>query len=101
MPYVVTANCERCRFTDCATTCPVACFHGDAERLYIDPNTCIECGACVEACPVRAIYDHVDLPNDQTDWININAERAPQLPTVDRKQPPLATALTRKSELGF
>ena len=96
MPYVVTSNCERCRFTDCATTCPVACFHGDAQRLYIDPDTCIDCGACVDACPVRAIYDRVDVPNDQQHWIEINANTV-----VDRKQEPLSTAPARKAELGF
>jgi len=101
MAYVVTSNCERCRFTDCATTCPVACFHGDAERLYIDPNTCIDCGACVDACPVRAIYDRVDVPDDQQQWIEINTRMATTLPVVDRKQEPLSTALARKAELGF
>jgi ferredoxin len=44
MTYVVTDNCQRCRFTDCVTVCPVACFHGDEAMLYIDNEVCIDCG---------------------------------------------------------
>ncbi len=101
MTTLVTDNCQRCRFTDCVTVCPVACFHGDAEMLYIDPNVCIDCGACVPECPVHAIYEEKDLPDDKRHWIAINAERAPNLPVVEEKQEPLPTAEARKKELGY
>lgn len=101
MPHVVTDNCQRCRFTECVTTCPVACFHGDAEMLYIDNVACIDCAACVTACPVHAIYESTDVPPDKVEWIAINAERAKALPVVDHKQPPLPTAEERKTELGY
>jgi Fe-S-cluster-containing hydrogenase component 2 len=45
--------------------CPVACIHFDAGRdrkLYIDPDVCIDCGACEPACPVEAIFAEFDLP---------------------------------------
>ena len=54
MPYVVTDNCQRCRFTDCVEVCPVDCFYADKEMLYIHPDECIDCGACEPACPVEA-----------------------------------------------
>ena len=30
-------------------------------QLYIDPDTCINCGACVPECPVSAFYEDEDL----------------------------------------
>jgi len=101
MTYVVTDNCQRCRFTDCVTVCPVDCFHGDAEMLYIDPDECIDCGACVPECPVQAIFDEADLPADKQSWLAQNAEKAKGLPVVNEKQDPLPTAEGRKKELGF
>ena len=66
MPHIVTDKCQSCRFTDCVTTCPVACFHGDGQMLYIDNVQCVDCGACVPACPVHAIYEQTELPTGQT-----------------------------------
>ena len=62
MTFVVTDHCRHCRYTDCVAVCPVECFHGDAEMLYIDPVVCIDCGACVPECPVEAIYEEGSLP---------------------------------------
>lgn len=101
MTFVVTSNCQRCRFTDCVTVCPVDCFHGDEQMLYIDPDECIDCGACVPECPVEAIYDETELPDDQAPWQAINAKRAGSLPVVCEKAEPLPTAAARKRELGF
>jgi ferredoxin len=100
MTTVVTDNCQRCRFTDCVTVCPVACFHGDAEMLYIDPGVCIDCGACIEKCPVQAICED-PIPPDKERWIEINATRAPGLPPVTTKEEPYPGAEQRKEELGF
>jgi len=101
MTIVVTGNCQRCRFTECVTVCPADSFRGDDEMLYIDRDACIECSACVLACPVHAIYDVNDLPESLKKWDSINAERAKQLPQVDRKQQPLPTAELRRAQLGF
>jgi ferredoxin len=92
MTFVVTGDCQRCRFTDCVAVCPVDCFHGDAEMLYIDPQRCIDCGVCVPACPVDAIYDEGSLPPDEERWLAINAERAPKLPVVRVKEEPFPGA---------
>jgi ferredoxin len=101
MPHVVTDNCHLCRFTDCVTVCPVACFHADTERTYIDPEVCIDCGACIPACPVHAIYEIIDMPDDQRQWIDIDAERCRALPVISDKQEPLPGAEERKAALGY
>jgi ferredoxin len=101
MAFIVTENCRKCRFTDCVAVCPVDCFHADDEMLYIDPDECIDCGACVPECPVEAIYDETQLPQALNSWIGINKERARQLPVINETAPPLPTADERKRALGF
>src|SRR5690606_27659683 len=101
MAFIVTSNCQRCRFTDCVDVCPVDCFHADAEMLYIDPEECIDCGACVPKCPVEAIFDESQVPETEKQWIAINAERAPKLPVINHTEDPLPTAEARKKKLGF
>ncbi|MBK6921731.1 MAG: ferredoxin family protein [Deltaproteobacteria bacterium] len=101
MTFVVTSNCNGCRFTDCVAVCPVECFHGDDKMLYIDPDECIDCGACVPECPVEAIYDETELPDDQQVWKQTNADKAKGLPVVNEKGTPSPGAEDRKKELGF
>ncbi len=72
MPHVVTDNCNRCLFTDCVEHCPVQAFHADDERSYIDPDTCIDCGLCVDECPVTAIFPQEDLPAEWSSYIEKN-----------------------------
>jgi ferredoxin len=74
MPYVVTENCQDCRFTDCVELCPVDCFYGDERMLYIHPDECIDCGACVPACPVEAIFAMDEVPDQWKAYIEKNAE---------------------------
>ncbi len=100
MTTIVTDNCRRCRFTDCVAVCPVACFHGDDEMLYIDPEVCIDCSACIPTCPVEAIYED-PIPEDQQRWIEINEERAPGLPVIQDKEDAYPGAEERQKELGF
>jgi ferredoxin len=101
MTHVVTENCEQCRYTECVTVCPVACFHGDETRLYIDPAVCIDCGACVPACPVKAIMDSVDLEPPQEYLLALNQEQAKRLPVVGDKGLPLPTAPAKRASLGY
>ncbi|HEX7878388.1 MAG TPA: 4Fe-4S dicluster domain-containing protein [Candidatus Eisenbacteria bacterium] len=103
MAYVVTGNCQDCRFTDCVEVCPVNCFYGDDKMLYINPNECIDCDACVPACPVEAIYSMDDVPGDQKAWIAANAEKteAGNLPNITQKVDPLPTAEAKKNSLGL
>ncbi len=101
MTFVITDSCQSCRFTDCVSVCPVDCFYGDGNQLYINPDECIDCGACEPECPVEAIFDESNLPADKKDWLRINAERAPQNKNITQKEPSLPTAEARKAELGF
>jgi ferredoxin len=100
MPHVVTENCTGCRFTDCVTVCPVSCFHGDDDRVYIDPVTCIDCGACVPLCPVSAISEDLDLEDDRLNWLEVNAAKAVVLPVVRVKQAPLPGAEARRDSIA-
>ncbi len=101
MTFVVTDNCQKCRFTDCVSVCPVDCFYADDDMLYINPDECIDCGACEPECPVEAIYDEANLPKEKESWIKINAEKAPNLPNVTQKQDAYPGAEERKAQLGF
>ncbi len=94
MTYVVTGRCTNCKYTDCAVTCPVSAFHEGPNMLYINPNTCIDCNACVDACPVQAIFRDADVPARYADYLNINAEQAPKFPEIIDKKAPLPTAKT-------
>ena len=60
----------------CVDVCPVDCIHGkdEDEMLYIDPEVCIDCGACVSACPVEAIFADSDVPEKWQNYTAINAE---------------------------
>jgi len=108
MTHVVVSNCVDCRFTDCVLVCPVDCFYEDTEAkmLVIDPDECIDCSACVAECPVEAIYAEDEVPEDQAEWTEVNADRAAAIkdegaePIVDQ-QDPLPTAEDKKAKLGF
>lgn len=103
MPYVVTENCVDCRFTDCVEVCPVDCFFADTNMLYINPDECIDCGACEPACPVEAIYAVDDLPADQSKWEQINADKSMDggLERITESQEPLPTAEDKRARLGL
>jgi ferredoxin len=103
MAYVVTENCYDCRFTDCVTACPVNCFYGDDKMLYINPDECVDCNACVPECPVQAIFAEADVPADQQKWTEINKERCAsgELTNVTAKEDALPTAEAKKARLGL
>jgi NAD-dependent dihydropyrimidine dehydrogenase PreA subunit len=44
--------------------------------LVINPDECINCGACVVECPVSAIYEDIEVPEEEQVFIQINAEVA-------------------------
>lgn len=89
MTYVVTENCIKCKHTDCVDVCPVDCFYEGPNFLVIDPDECIDCDACVPVCPVGAIFAEDDVPEDQEDFIDLNAELAQAWESItEQKAPP-------------
>lgn len=64
----------------CVDVCPCDCIHprkdevefSDAPHLYINPEQCIDCGACIPVCPVSAIFPIEDLPNKWNRFAEIN-----------------------------
>lgn len=79
MALVVTAPCVGCKYTDCVVVCPCECFYGDDQQLYIDPDTCIDCGACLPECPVEAIFFEADVPAQWAGFVQLNADRVKAL----------------------
>jgi ferredoxin len=83
MAYVIAEPCIGVKDTACVDACPVDCIHpgraeanfDEAAQLYIDPDNCICCAACVSVCPVSAIYLAEDLPLQWKEYVQINAER--------------------------
>ena len=90
MAFVITEPCISTCDTACVSVCPVDCIHGPIEKegsgeevagldsvaglqLYIHPDECIDCGACEPECPVDAIYDEDELPEEYQKFIEINA----------------------------
>jgi ferredoxin len=86
MAYVVTENCIKCKYTDCVDVCPVDCFHEGPNFLVIDPEECIDCTLCVAECPANAIYAEDDVPEDQRQYIALNAELAKQWKVIVEKK---------------
>lgn len=82
MTYVVTENCIKCKYTDCVEVCPVDCFHEGPNFLVIDPEECIDCTLCEPECPIEAIFSEDDLPDDQEQFIALNAELAQTWPVI-------------------
>ena len=74
MTYVVGEGCILCKHTDCVDVCPVDCFVEGPNFLAINPDECIDCAVCVPECPENAIYAEDDVPVDQQDFIQINAD---------------------------
>src|SRR3954451_4726490 len=81
MPFIITDPCIDTKDTACVDVCPVDCIHprkdepefAAAAMLFIHPGECIDCGACVPACPVTAIYDSPEAtPASQKDLIVAN-----------------------------
>ena len=86
MAFVVTEPCQGCKYTDCVVVCPCDCFHEGDAMLYIDPEHCIDCEACVAECPVDAIYHERDVPEQWQEYIALNADAAGRYPTITEKK---------------
>jgi ferredoxin len=87
VPYVVTDNCIKCKFTDCVEVCPVDCFYEGENMLVIHPDECIDCGVCEPECPAEAIKPDTEPGLEK--WLKLNAEYAEKWPNITvRKDAP-------------
>ena len=92
MTYIIGEACLGVVDAGCLNVCPVDCIYPPeghsieteegiakireiGEMLYINPEECIDCGACEPECPVDAIYPEDEVPDDQKDFIRRNYER--------------------------
>jgi ferredoxin len=90
MAHVVAEPCFACKYTDCVVVCPVECFYEGEQMVYINPEECIDCEACVPECPVEAIFHEDNLSEEWKAYKELNAEMAPQCPVIKEKKEPLA-----------
>ena len=81
MAYVITQPCIGVKDTACVAVCPCDCIHptrdeagfAAAPMLYVDPDVCVDCGLCVDECPVRAVFYQDDVPAEWRQFIEANA----------------------------
>jgi ferredoxin len=58
MGYIIGSKCVGVKDGICIEVCPIdECITEGEDSMYINPETCIDCGACLPECPVDAIYD--------------------------------------------
>ena len=93
MTYIIAEPCVGVCDTACVEVCPVDCIHytqddageeikkkleagDDIEglMLYINPEECIDCGACEPECPVEAIFEEDSIPAEWDKFIDLNYE---------------------------
>jgi len=82
MAYVITSPCVGEKDASCTEVCPVDCIHptseepgfAEADQLFIDPDECIDCDACVGVCPVSAPMPAGRVPAEQAPLIALNAD---------------------------
>lgn len=72
MTYVIAQPCVDVMDRSCVDECPVDCIYEGRRSLYIQPDECIDCGACEIVCPVEAIYYEEDLPNAWIHYLDDN-----------------------------
>jgi NAD-dependent dihydropyrimidine dehydrogenase PreA subunit len=95
MTYVIAEPCVDVMDQACVSVCPVDCIHHDEgvdRTLYIDPNECIDCGACEPECPVNAIFPEESLPAEWSGYTAVNAtwfsDKAAARAAIDQLKPP-------------
>ncbi len=74
MTYVIAEPCVDVMDRSCIEECPVDCIYEGGRMLYIQPDECVDCGACEPVCPVEAIYYEDDVPEQWKDYTKANAD---------------------------
>ena len=74
MTYVITLPCVDTKDRACVEECPVDCIYEGPRSLYIQPEECVDCGACEPVCPVEAIFYEDDEPESDINWLEVNTD---------------------------
>ena len=69
MTYVITEPCIGTKDQSCVEVCPVDCIYDGGDHFMINPEECIDCGACEPECPVEAIYPEDEVPEEMESYI--------------------------------
>ena len=99
MTHVVAEPCFNCKYTDCVTVCPVECFYEGEQMVYIHPEECIDCEACVPECPVEAIFHEEADSHQKRERTRPGVDGSPQEFT-SRNHTRYATSATRRRRAG-
>lgn len=75
MPHFIGSACLDVTDRSCVEECPVDCIYEGDRKLYIHPGECIDCGACLPACPMSAISTDVKARESEeaTAWLVDNS----------------------------
>jgi len=73
MTYVISSACVDVKHKACQQECPVDCIYEGDRTMYINPDECVDCGACTLLCEVDAIYFETDLPEAEKSFLADNA----------------------------
>ena len=106
MTYVIAEPCVDIMDKSCIEECPVDCIYVGERMLYIQPDECVDCGACEPVCPVEAIYYEDDVPDQWKDYTKANADFFVELGSpggaakvgTTSNDPPMVKALSPQGE---
>jgi NAD-dependent dihydropyrimidine dehydrogenase PreA subunit len=89
---VITEPCVAVCDTACVDACPVDCIHGPLAleeirviprecrseelagvQMFVNPEECIGCWMCIPACPVNAIFEDSEVPEQWQHYVAANA----------------------------
>lgn len=74
MTYIIAQPCVDVKDKSCIEECPVDCIYEGDRMLYIQPDECVDCGACEPVCPVEAIYYEDDVPSQWKNYSEVNTK---------------------------
>jgi ferredoxin len=72
VPYIIAEPCIGTKDASCVSVCPVDCIYEGEDMYYINPDECIDCGACEPECPVEAIFTDDSVPEQWHSFIEKN-----------------------------
>jgi len=89
--YIIGEACIDVKDISCQSVCPVDCIHEMDRMLVIDPEECIDCGACEPECPVEAIFPEDALPEKWEPFVPINTAYNESMDVVNQLAEQYAT----------